>query len=688
MSLEPPTEDLPLATDLHPLLRKGAGPLGLPELEAVDPQEFQVAFDQAAEYQWRVIEEILAQPGEPSLTNTVVPFETSRLPLRRLQGILRLFTSAVATDDVLAVWATLSPRISAHLDAVHQDHRLWQRLEHVPTWNLNPQDAEHLRHLLRSFTRAGAGLEPALQAELAEVGRELALDEAEFSRRLLADSVDLAVVVEDEAELDGLTPKDIALAKHIATNRGRPEAWVIPLMSPTQQPFLSKLRNPDLRARLFGASLSRGSRGNAWDTRELVTRITANRAVKASLLGFASYADFAVDAQSAGSTGAVGELLGRLLEPAIAKAQADMRALETFAGFRPGPADVQFWLEEYRRYHWRLDPAEYQPYFELESVLVNGVFHAAERLYGVTMHRLEITCYHPDVRVYEARDADGSPLGLVLLDLFSRPTKLGGAWMDQLVEQSQLVDALPIVTLNTNIAKPAAGVSAHLTLDETRGLFHEFGHVLHGLFSSVIYPSDAGTNVPRDAVEYPSQFNESLALRPEIVAHYARQDGRPLPEDLRDRLEAAEYFGASFGLVEMLSAVMLDLTWHALEDGEVIEDVLTFESEVLQASGAYVDFLPPRYRTPYFAHVMGNDYAASYYSYLWSEAFEADTLAWFEAQGGLSRAAGDAFRETILAPGNSRDLTDSFRMLTGHPVSWAPLLRRFGLVGAEDSDAA
>lgn len=679
MSSDTSTAELPAAAQWHPLLVEGPGPCGLPDLSDVDPREFLTAFDQAADYQWRMIEEIVASDEDPSLTNTVVPFELARVPMRRLQGIVRLFTSAMANEDVLGVWSRLAARMSDHMDGIYQDHGLWQRLNRVPHWQLNPADAAHLRQLIRDFTRAGAGLDLELQADLKDLNRQLALDEAEFSRRMLAESVDLALVVTDEAELEGLTPKDIEIARNVAVGRGRPEAWIIPLLSPSQQPFLAKLARADVRARLFEASLSRGSRGNEWDTRELVTRITTNRASKARLLGFASYAEFAVDSESARTTAAVGDMLAQMLEPAIAQVHTDMAELADFAGHRPAAADLQYWLQEYRERHWHVEPKEYQRYFELESVLTRGVFHTAHLLYGVSIERVDTPTYHPDVRAYEVREADGTVLGLVLLDLFTRRTKLGGAWMDQLVEQSRLVDSTPIVTMTTNIDKPAAGQSAHLTLDDTRTLFHEFGHVLHGLFSAVTYPSEAGTNVPRDAVEFPSQFNESLATRPEIVANYALFQGQPLPAELLERLRAAEEFGKSFRTVEMLSAIMLDLTWHALEDGEVIEDVLTFESEVLQASGAYVDFLPPRYRTPYFAHVMAKDYAATYYSYLWSQAFEADTLDWLDERGGISRETGDAFREAILAPGNSREITDSFRVLTGHAVGWEPLLRRQGI---------
>jgi peptidyl-dipeptidase Dcp len=476
---------------------------------------------------------------------------------------------------------------------------------------------------------------------------------------------------------------EINAAAEAAREAGHEGKFLLTLIQPSNQPALAVLENRDVRRRLFEASLARGSDGGSLDVLELVRSMARLRARKARLLGFANYAELVVDQQTAPDFQAVQAMLNRLAPAAVRNADTEAAALAEIAGHPLEAWDWAFYSAKVRREKYAVDEMALRPYFELDRVLKDGVFHAATSLFGITFHeRPDLEGYHPDVRVWEVRNEDGSGLGLFLGDYYTRESKRGGAWMNSLVEQSGLLGTSPVVINNLNISKPPAGEPTLLTLDELRTTFHEFGHALHGLFSNVTYPRFSGTAVPRDFVEYPSQVNEMWILWPEVLANYARHHatGEPLPQDVVDRLNESRLWGEGFATTEYLGAALLDLAWHVLDETEIPDDVVAFEAKALAAAGVAHALIPPRYRTGYFQHVFaGAGYAAGYYSYIWSEVLDAETVDWFTENGGLTRANGERFRQELLSRGNSRDPLESFRILRGREAQLEPLLKRRGL---------
>ena len=507
-----------------------------------------------------------------------------------------------------------------------------------------------------------------------------------FQQHLLADTNDLALHLTDPAELDGLDDGARSAAREAARSRGL-DGWLITLVLPTGQPALANLTRPDVRDRLLAASRARGCRGGAHDTRATLLEIVRLRAERARLLGFANHAAAVTAGETAGSAGAVAGLLGELAPPAmrnVARERGELAARAAAIGARePVAADWAFLAEQVRAERHDLDLSLLRPYFELERVLVDGVFHAAHLLHGLRFEpRGDLVGYHPDTRVHEVFEDDGTPVGLYLLDPYTRDAKRGGAWMSSLVEQSELGGDLPVVVNNLNIPKPAAGEPTLLTYDEAETLFHEFGHALHGLLARVRYPSQAGTNVYRDFVELPSQVNELWMLRPEVLASYAvhHETGERMPQELVDRLIAARGFNAGFETAEYLAAAVLDQAWHLVGADDDVTDAAAFEGAALADAGLDDPLVPPRYSTTYFAHVFAGGYDAGYYSYIWSEVPGADIMSWFEGHGGATRENGDRYRREILAPGGSRDPGDSVRALLGRDPEIGPLLARRGLV--------
>ena len=534
---------------------------------------------------------------------------------------------------------------------------------------------------------AGAALDEAGRAELTALNRRIATLTTDFQQRLLADTNELALHVTDESELSGLDAAQRGSARAAARARGR-EGWLITLVLPTGQPLLAALDDPAVRDRLLAASRARGASGGAHDTRETLLELVRVRARRARLLGVDNHAAAVTADSTAGSPEAVADLLGRLAPAARANARREAVALEARAsrdGRRPVEAsDWSYLAEQVRAELHEVDLQAMRPYFEVDRVLVDGVFRAATLLYGVRVtERADLVGYHADTRVFEVAEHDGSPVGLYLLDLYARDSKRGGAWMSSLVAQSTLDATLPVVVNNLNVPKPAAGDPTLLTFDETETLFHEFGHALHGLFARVAFPTFSGTNVFRDFVELPSQVNELWMLRPEVVAGYAvhHETGERMPQHLVDRLLASRTFNEGFSTTEYLAAAVLDQAWHRLspDAADAVTDVAAFERDALAAAGLDDPLIPPRYSSTYFAHIFAGGYDAGYYSYIWSEVAGADIMAWFEAHGGATRENGERFRAEILAPGGSRDPRASVRSLLGREPTIEPLLRRRGL---------
>lgn len=675
---------IPMSTAL---LSPSTLPYGLPDFAAITVSDLLPAFQAGMQEQAAEIRAITENQDPATFENTVAAIERSGQVLARTGAVFFNAVMSHATPEIQELEQEISPLLSAHQDSIYQDSALFERVSSVPEQGLDSESSRLLAEYRRRFVRAGAALDDAGKARMRELNTRLSELGTTFSQRLLADTNDSSLELGDEAELEGLAPEDIAAAAAAAQAAGSSAKYLLSLVLPTPQPALAKLKNREVRRRLFEASVNRGYRENSNNTLGIAAEIAALRAERAALLGYENHAAYAVEDQTAPTTAAVEEMLSRLVPPAVRNAQAEADKLRAAAA-RDGIDDFQPWdwayySEQIRREEYAVDLESLRPWFELERVLHDGVFYAANQLYGITFtERKDLTGYHPDVRVWEVKDEDGTGLGLFLGDYFTRDTKSGGAWMNELVSQSRLLGHQPVVVNNLNISKPADGEPALLTFDEVVTAFHEFGHALHGLFSNVGFPRFAGTAVPRDFVEYPSQVNEMWMLTDEVAANFARhyQTGEPLPAGLLQKIRDASLWGEGFRTTEYLGATLLDWAWHVLPTGqEPVSDPEAFEHKALLDAGIDPALVPPRYRTGYFKHIFPGGYSAGYYSYVWSEVLDADTVQWFTENGGLVRANGDAFRSKLLSKGYSEDPLQSFRNLRGRDADIAPLLARRGL---------
>jgi peptidyl-dipeptidase Dcp len=671
---------------VNPLLEPSPLPFGFPDFAAIREEHLPEAFAGAMAEQRAEVAAITAQPGPPTFADTIVALECSGATLRRVSAVFVTLVGSLSTPGIRDIEAQVAPQLTAHADAITLDPALFARLDALHAarhdLDLDPESLRLLERRHRDAVRAGARLDPAEQERLRALNAELSTLAAEFGARLLADTNDSALVVDDSAQLDGLSPDAVAAAARAAETRGHPGYWLLPLVLSTHQPALTLLTDRAARERLFRASVARGARGNAFDTRDLVRRITALRAERARLLGHPHHASWVVEVCTAERVEAVDEMLTALVGPAVRNAEAETAELAAVAGHPIEPWDRAFYAERVRRGNGA-DDAALRPYLELERVLHDGVFAAANELYGLRFaERHDLPVHHPDVRVFDVSRESGEPVGLFVADHYARETKRGGAWMNSFVVQSRLLGTRPVVLNTLNLAKPAAGPTL-LSVAEVITLFHEFGHALHGLLSDVTYPTFAGTGVPRDVVEFPSQVNEVWLREPTLVARYARHHvtGEPLPDALHARLtDQAPRFGEGFATTEYLAAALLDQAWHRRGPG-ADHDVEAFEAAALAAAGI-PPTMPPRYRSAYFNHVFAGAYSAAYYSYIWSEVFDADTVEWFTEHGGLRRANGEAFRDAVLARGGSVDPMAAYRAFRGRDPEIGPLLARRGLAAS------
>jgi peptidyl-dipeptidase Dcp len=667
----------------NPLLSASALPYGLPPFAQLGPADYSGAVGAGLAEHLAEIQAIVDNPEGPTFENTAVAMERAGQLLRRAAASFFTLVSADASEEIRGLETELSPRFSAHQDDVYLNRALFDRFAAIDTAGLNPESARLVEEYLKEFRQSGIQLDQPGQDRLKEINTELSKLGTEFGQRVKEAMKSAALLLDSAEELAGLPADDVASAAEAAREAGHEGKFLLTLIQPSNQPALAALENRDVRRRLFEASLGRGSSGGSLDVLDLVRSMAELRAEKAALLGFANYAELVVDRQTASDFEAVQSMLNRLAPAAVRNADAEAAALSDVAGHPLEAWDWAFYSAKVRREKYAVDEQALRPYFELDRVLRDGVFFAATSLFGITFHeRSDLAGYHPDVRVWEVRDADGTGLGLFLGDYYTRESKRGGAWMNSLVEQSDLLGSQPVVINNLNISKPPAGEPTLLTLDELRTTFHEFGHALHGLFSNVTYPRFSGTAVPRDFVEYPSQVNEMWILWPEVLANYARHHttGEPLPQDVVDRLNEARLWGEGFATTEYLGAALLDLAWHVLDETGIPDDVLAFEAKSLAAAGVAHALIPPRYRTGYFQHIFAGDgYAAGYYSYIWSEVLDAETVDWFTENGGMTRTNGERFRNDLLSRGNSRDPLESFRALRGREAKLEPLLKRRGL---------
>ncbi|HET7232336.1 MAG TPA: peptidyl-dipeptidase Dcp [Longimicrobium sp.] len=681
----------------NPFFAASTLPYQAPPFDRIRDEHYQPALEEGMRQQLAEVQAIAGQTAEPTFENTIVAMERSGELLNRVSAAFGAVTSA-NTDSVLQkVQQEEAPRLAAHRDAIYLNDRLFQRFKSIydrrASLGLTPEQNELVERYQRIFVRAGAQLGEAEKTRLRALNQEESRLSTEFRNRLLAGTKAAALVITDRAELAGLSETQIANAAEAAKQRGMEGRWVIPLQNTTQQPLLQVLQNRTARQRLFEASTHRTDRGDASDTREIIRRLAQVRSERAQLLGYPNYAAFSLANQVAKTPENATRLLTQIAQPATARARAEAARLQqqidrTGGNFKLAPWDWQYYAEQVRKAEYDLDESQVRPYFELNRVLRDGVFFAANQLYGLTFReRNDIPVYHPDVRVFEVFEADGTPLALMYFDYFKRDNKNGGAWMGNFVDQSGLMGTKPVVYNVANLQKPAAGQPALLSFDDVTTMFHEFGHALHGMFSNARYPSVGGTNVPRDFVEFPSQFNEHWALEPSVFANYAKhyQTGAPMPQTLVDRIKRAGHFNQGFATSELAQAALLDMAWHSLPPGTPLQDVDAFESQTLQRLGVGMAEIPPRYRTSYFAHVWGSGYAAGYYAYLWSEVLDDDAYSWFVEHGGMTRANGQRFRDMILSRGGTQDAGALFRAFRGRDPQVQPLLEARGLTGTPDS---
>jgi peptidyl-dipeptidase Dcp len=685
-------EPLPSAA-MNPLLTASKLPYQLPPFGEIKDEHFEPAFERGMAEELEEVAKIAGNPAAATFENTIVALERSGELLDRVETVFDILTGAYTNLALDQLDASLSPRLAAHRDAIFLNRDLFRRVHQLyEDREKLGLDAESLRVLERyhlDFVRAGAQLSSAEQDALKKMNAELATLSTQFKQNLLKETNAAAILVDKREELAGLSDAAIAAAASDAKAAGHEGKYLLRLTNTTGQPAWSALENRALRQRLMAASLARGNHGGEFDNREVVTRMAKLRAQRAALLGYPSHAAYEVELQTARTVDAINRMLGQLAPPAVANARreaAEMQALIDIAkgGYKLEAADWDYFTEKVRQAKYAFNNDELKPYYEANRVLEEGVLYAATRLYGITFKRRpDLQGYSPDMTVYEVFNEDGSPLALFLCDLYARSNKRGGAWMNAYVSQNGLTGRKPVVGIHLNVLKPAEGQPTLLSHDEVNTLFHEFGHALHGMFSEVKYPRFAGTRVPRDFVEFPSQVNEMWATWPEILQHYARhyQTGEPIPQALLDKVEAAEKFNQGYATTELVAANVIDQAWHQLKAADVPDaaGVNDFEAAALKKAG--VDFapVPPRYRSTYFAHIFAGGYSAGYYSYFWSEVLDAATVDWIKSHGGLTRENGDRFRKTLLSRGGSREALDLYRDFTGSDPDIRPLLVRRGL---------
>ncbi|MEE3236178.1 MAG: M3 family metallopeptidase [Pseudomonadota bacterium] len=678
--------------DQNPFMTESDLPYGMPHFDRIRNEHFVPAFEQGMAEQSAEIDAIASSDEAPTFNNTIVAMERSGQLYFRGRSVFANLTSAHTNDQLQAIQQEMAPKFSAHSDSILLNPALFARVEALYEQRDSlGLDAESLRLLERyhtDFVRAGAQLSVEEKTRLREINSGLAELRTAFGQNVLNEVNGAAVEVESREELAGLSDSQIESAAKEAAARGLDGSYVLTLQNTTQQPPLTTLENRALRQRIQEVSAGRGSSGNEYDTRGIFADTLRLRSERAQLLGYKTHAAYVLDDETAGTVEAVNDMLGRLGPRAVANARReadDLQALidETESEpFELASSDWLYYTEKLRKARYDLDESLLKPYFELNRVLVDGVFFMAEQVYGVTFEaRLDLPVYQEDVTVYEAF-LDGEPLGLFLFDPYARESKRGGAWMNEYVSQSRLLEEKAVVANHLNIVKPPEGEPTLLTITEVTTLFHEFGHALHGLFSDVAYPRFSGTSVPRDFVEYPSQVHEMWVTWPEVLANYAvhHETGEAIPQDLLDRVRAASKFNQGFEQTEYLAAAMVDQAWHQLPLDEIppAEAVMEQEREILVSIGMAFPPVPPRYRTPYFSHIMGG-YSAGYYSYIWSEVLDADSVKWFEENGGMRRENGDHFRKALLSHGGSRDAIELFRDFRGADPSVEPLLERLGL---------
>lgn len=675
----------------NPFARPSTLPFQAPPFDRIKDTDYLPAIKAGMSEQRAEIARIAADRSTPTFDNTIAALERSGRLLERANNAFDGVNGANTNDVLQKTEEELAPLMAAHSDAINLDAKLFARVKALydrrATLGLTPEQAMVLTETYQDMVRAGAQLSAADQQTLRTINGQLSTLETSFKQRLLAAAKAGALVVDDKAKLAGLSDAEIAAAAADAAARGLPGKYVLSLQNTTQQPLLAMLTDRATREALFNASWTRAEKGDANDTRQTIAQIAQLRAQKAKLLGFASWADYKLADQMAKSPATALSFIRQIAAPVAVEQKREAGELQAQikaegGSFELKPWDWDFYSEKLRKAKYDLNQDELKPYFEIDKVLNDGVFYAANQLYGLSFKkRTDLPVWHPDVSVYEVFEENGQPLGLAYFDYWKRDNKRGGAWMSNYVGQSKLFGTKPVVYNVANFTKPAAGQPALITFDDVTTMFHEFGHALHGLFANQVYPSVSGTNTARDFVEFPSQFNEHWALDPKVLAHYAvdYRTGKPIPAALVDKIKRAGTFNSGYGFGEALAASQLDMSWHSLPADAPRQDADTFEAKALAASGLDTADVPPRYRSSYFLHIWGNGYSAGYYAYQWTKMLDENAYSWFEKNGGLTRANGQRFRDMILSKGHTEDYATMFRAFYGKDPEVTPLLNGLGL---------
>jgi peptidyl-dipeptidase Dcp len=681
----------------NPLMQPSALPFGALPFDRTSDSDYQPAIEAGMTQQLKEMNAIANDPAPPTFDNTFVPMEKSGRLLARAMGAFDVEVATNSDPQLLHVRQIIAPELAAHQDAIYLNPKLFARVRAIyrslDRLKLDPESRHLVVTYYRRFLHTGAELSPVKQAQLRQLNQQLATLQAAFERKLLAGTTAGALVVKDKSQLAGLSDSAIAAAEQAAIAKSDPGGYLIPLQNTTQQPGLTLLQDRATRNQLFANSWTRTEKNDDNDTRSTIAQMAKLRAEKAQLLGYPSFAAYQLTQEMAQKPAAVQAFLQGLIGPTRAKAAreaAEIQAQIDSDGqhFQLQPYDWNYYAEQVRKAKYNVDDNVIRPYFELNNVLQNGLFYAANQLYGITFkERHDIPVWQPDVRVFEVFDKNGAPLALMYFDFFKRDNKQGGAWMSSFTDYSTLLGTKPVVYNVENIPKGPPGEPTLLTIDSVKGMFHEFGHALNAFFADEKYPTLSGTARPRDFVEFPSQFNEHWALYPSVLKHYAfnYKTHEPMPQELIAKMESAANFNEGYSLGEALAADELDMAWHSLPSSAPLQDVDAFETQALHASGTDFPGIPPRYRSTYFAHIWGSGYAAGYYAYAWSEMLDDDAYQWFLDHGGLTRANGQRFRDMILSRGDSEDYGPMFRAFYGKDPEVGPLLQFRGLSSSEPS---
>lgn len=685
------------AQTMNPFFQQSPLPYQYPQFDKIKDSDFAPAFDRGMADNTVEINAIANNPAAPTFDNTIIAMEKAGQLLGRATTVFFNLSSANTNEAIDKLEGEYSPKFAAHFDSVYLNAKLFARIKALhnsrETLGLDAQSVRLIERYYTDFVRSGANLTEAQKTRVKAINAELATLSTQFSQNVLAEVNDSAIIVSDRAELAGLSDEQIAGFAESAKEKNMPGKYRIALVNTTIQPIMPQLDNRALRERLHKASVARGARGNAWDNRAIVSKVTKLRAERAAIMGYPSYAAFSMAEETAKNPEAVNAMLEKMAPPAVANARKEGAVLQAMIDseqkakgektFALEPWDWSYYTEKVRKAQYDFDENQLKPYLEATNVLEKGVFYAATQLYGITFkRRTDLPVYQEDVTVYEVFNEDGSHLALVVIDNYARSSKRGGAWMSSYVNQSELMGTGPVVAFHLNVTKPTEGKPALMTWDDANTAFHEFGHVLHGMFSNVKYPYFSGTNVPRDFVEFPSQVNEMWSDWPSVLANYAVhwETGEPMPKALLDKVFAAAKFNQGFTTASYLGSAMLDQKWHQVSADKLpnADGVLAYEAKALKDVGLDYAAVPPRYRTNYFSHIMGG-YAAGYYAYIWSEVLDANTVAWIKKNGGLTRENGDRFRAKLLSQGGSKDAMQLFRDFAEQEPDIAPLLERRGL---------